>query len=51
MSELFTEVKKDFSLKSGSTRVWLCTKVHAASTRMATVKWWDCGWEERRLTF
>ena len=38
VSELFGEVKKDFSRKSGSTREWLCTKVHAARTRSTTVK-------------
>jgi hypothetical protein len=34
VSELFGEVKKDFSQKVGSTRVWLCTNVHAAGTRL-----------------
>ena len=49
MSELFGEVKKDFSQKSRSTRLGLCTNVHAAGTRLSTAKWQDCGWEQSRL--
>ena len=51
MSELFGEVKKDFSQKAGSTRVWLCANVHAVGTRLTTAKWHVCGWEESLLNW